>query len=77
MQTKIMEQVKHLEPLSNRRVALSLEEAIYTKGLLRCGSGDVQFNHVMRDGLQMGTDFEVLSKDQWCLLAKYFSERCG
>ena len=23
----------------------------------------------------MGTDFEVISKDQWCLLVKYFSER--
>lgn len=25
----------------------------------------------------MGTDFEVLSKDQWCLLVRYFSERTG
>ena len=23
----------------------------------------------------MGTDFEVISKDCWCLLVKYFSER--
>ena len=23
----------------------------------------------------MGSDFEVISKDQWCLLVKYFSER--
>ena len=27
----------------------------------------------MRDGLQMGVDFEVLSKGQWNILTKYFS----
>ena len=37
-----------------------------------CFQGDPQYNHVMRKGLRMGTDFEVVSKDQWCLLKKYF-----
>ena len=74
MQTKIMEQVKCLEPLSNSRIALSVDQAVSQKTLLACSLGDLQFNHVMRDGLQMGVDFEVISKDQWCLLAKYFGE---
>ena len=27
--------------------------------------------------MMMGSDFEVISKDQWCLLVKYFSRRLG
>ena len=69
-----MEQAKYLEPLVNDRIALSVKEAIEQKGILACSAGDAQYNHVMRDGLQMGNDFEVISKDQWCLLVKHFSE---
>lgn len=29
----------------------------------------------MKEGLQMGEDFEVLSKGQWKLLVRYFSEK--
>ena len=75
MQAKIMEQVKLLEPLSNRRIAIPVEEAIRTQGLLTCKQSDAQFNCLMHEGLRMGIDFEVISKDQWCLLTKYFSER--
>ena len=75
MQAKIMEQVKLLEPLSNRRIAIPVEEAIRTRGLLTCNQSDAQFNCLMHEGLRMGVDFEVISKDQWCLLMKYFSER--
>jgi len=46
-----MEQVKYLEPLSNKRIAFSIDEAIEHKGMLRCTAGDPQFNHVMRDNL--------------------------
>ena len=77
-----MERVKRLEPLSNARIALSVEEAISKWNLLACSAGDAQFNHMMRNNdceqeggsLMMGRDFEVISKDQWCLLVKYFSE---
>lgn len=29
----------------------------------------------MKEGLQMGEDFEVLSKGQWKLLVRYFAEK--
>ena len=74
MQAKIMDQVKSLEPLSNTRLVLSVDEAIRTRKMLPCGQGDPQFNLVMRENLAMGVDFEVISKDQWFLLTKYFSE---
>ena len=86
MQARIMERVKRLPPLANDRIALSVDEAIRKLNLLACScDGGAQFNHVMRGGdsnagadggesLMMGTDFEVLSKDQWFLLVKYFSE---
>ena len=75
MQAKIMERVKYLEPLSNTRIALTLEEAVKTRCMLPCNQGDSQFNQMMRENLQMGVDFEVISKDQWCLLVKFFSEQ--
>lgn len=74
MQAKIMEQVKSLEPLTNSRLVLSLDEAVKTHRLLVCQQGDSQFNQVMRSNLHMGVDFEVISKDQWCLLSNYFCE---
>ena len=86
MQARIMERVKRLPPLANDRIALSVDEAIRKLNLLACScDGGAQFNHVMRGGdsnadadggesLMMGTDFEVVSKDQWFLLVKYFSE---
>ena len=70
-----MEQVKTLEPLSNTRIVLTLDEAIKTRQMLPCQQGDCQFNQVMRENLHMGVDFEVISRDQWCLLVKHFSER--
>ena len=75
MQAKIMDQVKSLEPLSNTRIVLSVDEAVRTRRMLPCGQGDPQFNLVMRENLAMGVDFEVISKDQWFLLTKYFSEQ--
>ena len=77
-----MEQVKYLEPLTNDRIALCIDEAMRKNNLLACSVSDAQFNHVMRDdsqsifgSLMMGTDFEVISKDQWCLLVRHFGER--
>ena len=75
MQARIMEQVKDLAPLTNLRIAMSVDEAVSSRGLLRCSSEEAHFNHVMRDGVQIGGDFEVLSRDQWCLLGKFFGER--
>lgn len=63
MQAKIMEQVKYLEPLSNTRIVLTLDEAVKTRQMLSCQQGDGQFNQVMRDNLHMGVDFEVISRD--------------
>lgn len=68
MQARIMEQVKHLPPLHNARIVLSVEEAVHSNNLLACLTlGDAQFNHVMRSSatssLMMGTDFEVVSRD--------------
>ena len=45
--------------------------------IFACRQGEAQFNHVMRQGMMMGSDFEVISRDQWCLLVKYFSRRLG
>ena len=63
MQAKIMEQVKYLEPLSNTRIVMTLDEAVKTRQMLSCQQGDGQFNQVMRDNLHMGVDFEVISRD--------------
>lgn len=33
-----------------------------------------QFNHVIRDGLKLGEDFEVLNRAQWQILTRCFSQ---
>lgn len=52
-----------MAPLRNTRIAVSLDEAVQSRGLLKCTAGDAHFSHLMREGVQMGSDFEVLSKD--------------
>lgn len=37
-----------------------------------CNDTENQFNHVTRDDLYLGTDFEVVSKQMWLLLMKAF-----
>ena len=37
MQAKIMDQVKSLEPLSNTRLVLSVDEAVRMRRMLPCG----------------------------------------
>jgi hypothetical protein len=33
--------------------------------ILMCNDTENQFNHVMKDGLTLGSDFEVISKRMW------------
>ena len=66
---------RQLEPLTNDRIVMSAKQAASHANLLLCHGGDCQFNHVMKDGLFMGEDFEVLSKGQWKLLVRYFGEK--
>jgi len=69
MQARIMDQVKYLEPLSNNRIALSVDQAMRSLNLLTYSAGDAQFNHVMRENgnsqasPMLGTDFEVITRD--------------
>lgn len=39
-----------------------------------CNDYENQFNHVMRDGLSLGSDFEVVSKKMWQILTNCFAE---
>ena len=75
MQARMVEQAKLLEPLSNARIALRPHEAVTHYNLIGYSGTDPQFNQMMREGLLMVKDFEVISRDQWKLLVRYFSER--
>jgi len=65
--------VPKLPCLSNDRIVMSMAEAQNNAGLLLCNNPENQFNHVMRDGLKIGEDFEMISKDQWRILSNCFS----
>ena len=43
--------------------------------ILMCNDTENQFNHVMKDGLTLGSDFEVISKRMWQILTKCFAEQ--
>ena len=56
-----------LPNLSNSRIVKSREE-VMESGVLVCNDPENQFNHVTRDDLYLGSDFEVVSKQMWSLL---------
>jgi len=59
--------------LTNERIVQDQKVLNKQTNWLICKEKTCQFNHVVKDGVQIGEDFQLVSTEMWRMLVRHFS----